>query len=103
MLAWTLQNYGAYVTDTGGGALGFYGEAGPDVFQGNTMGFLAAFGAAWHMPFRAVVGWTKQYGNGTFPFGDDINTIGRALRVVVNNGPNSVGGGGDPRVPRTPN
>jgi hypothetical protein len=103
MLAWTLQNYGAYVTDTGGGALGFYGEAGPDVNGANQMGFLSAFGAAWSMPFRAVVGWTKQYGNGTFPFGDDINTIGRALRVVINNGPNSVGGGGTPDQPATPN
>jgi hypothetical protein len=101
MLAWTLQNYGGYVADTGGGSFMLYGEAGPDKYQENQMGFEKAFGDAWHMPFRAVVDWMHARG-GSYPFADDINTIARALYVVTNNGPTSVGGGGTPRVPLTP-
>ena len=32
----------------------------------------------------------------------DLRAILRALSVVVNNGPDSVGGGGEPRVPAKP-
>ena len=51
--------------------------------------------------FLADYGYHIDDGSGT-AFFSDINTIFGALKVVDNNGPNSIGGGGTPLVPLAP-
>ncbi len=69
-----LQDYGAYVTDD----------------------------SAWDATYLGV----DSAAIGTFPWGDaeraDMARMVTALHVVANNGPDSVGGGGQPRVPLLP-
>jgi hypothetical protein len=90
MLAWTLQNYGAYITnDTTRSVFSITTEDGP---SGSMIG---QFQQAWGFPFEAPAG------NAT-PWSHDINAILANLAVVVNNGPASIGGGGTPRQPLAP-
>jgi hypothetical protein len=82
-LAWTLQNYGAYVVDsTSWNAHAFDAEVGV------RDEFFWAFG----MPMDA--------GHGAWY--EDAMTLFSALAVVDNNLPDSVGGGGWPRQPLAP-
>ena len=89
-LAWTLQNYGAYVVeDTFGPAFGIAIENGPD-------GSLAAqFKADYDMAF-------EQRANSNTPWSRDVQKLSQALYVVNNNSPTSIGGGGIPRQPLAP-
>lgn len=89
-LAWTLQNYGAYIVDDGYGAqFGFATENGPDgSFAGQ---------------FQNDYGFSfPQRVNGNTPWVRDMQRLMRVLAVVDNNGPNSIGGGGTPRQPLAP-
>lgn len=89
-LAWTLQNYGAYVVDdTYGPAFALNAESGP---AGSVR---TQFAADWGYDIAATAG----DGN---PWGADVARIRRALAVVDNNGPLTVGGGGIPRQPLLP-
>jgi len=82
-LAWTLQNYGAYVVDdTASDAHAF------DVEAGVSQEFAGAYG----YPIEAAGG----------PWFDDVMRIFAALAVVDNNARDSVGGGGTPRQPLAP-
>lgn len=96
MLAWTLQNYGTYIVDsTGGAALDFSAENGPDG------SFDASFQAKWGYPFEGRV----HDGDGNASnaaFVRDVRRVVAALYVVANNGPTSIGGGGTPRQPLAP-
>ncbi|MGA7988531.1 MAG: hypothetical protein WCB51_09060 [Candidatus Dormiibacterota bacterium] len=90
MLAWTLQNYGAYVAD----------DSARSVFSIETeyspSGSVATqFQQTWGFPFQAPAG------SGT-PWSHDINVILANLNVVANNGPASIGGGGTPLQPLAP-
>lgn len=89
-LAWTLQNYGAYIVDGTGGA-GFYfsAENGPagDVRDQ----FAADWGMAFEDRVNSNTGWTN-----------DVGTCMRALWLVDNNSASSVGGGGTPLQPLAP-
>ncbi len=90
MLAWTLQNYGAYVVD----------DAARSVFavcteEGPSGSMVAQFQQAWGFPFEAPAG------TGT-PWSHDISAIFSHLAVVANNGPSSIGGGGTPLQPLAP-
>jgi hypothetical protein len=89
-LAWTLQNYGAYIVDnTGGPSVAVSLEDGPD-------GSLAVqFQADYGYPFQQRV-------NSNTPWSRDWQKLVQALWVVSNNGPNSIGGGGTPRQPLAP-
>ncbi|MHB8490303.1 MAG: hypothetical protein ACYDC4_14130 [Candidatus Dormibacteria bacterium] len=90
MLAWTLQNYGAYVTnDTTRSVFSITTEDGPSGSVVNQ------FQQVWGFPFAAPAG------NAT-PWSHDINLILANLAVVANNGPASVGGGGTPLQPLAP-
>ena len=90
MLAWTLQNYGAYVADnTARSVFSIETEDGPD---GSVV---SQFQQTWGYPFQAPAG------DGT-PWSHDINVIIANLAVVANNGPLSVGGGGTPLQPLAP-
>jgi hypothetical protein len=84
MLAWTLQNYGAYIADNTARSVFSveteYSPVGAVVTQ---------FQQTWGYPFQAAAG------NGT-PWSHDINVILANLAVVANNGPLSIGGGGSP-------
>jgi hypothetical protein len=83
-LAWTLENYGAYIVDdTWGPAVAIAVENGPDG------SFAAQFQADYGYPLR-------QYVNSNSPWSRDVQKLVQALRVVNNNGPNSIGGGGTP-------
>jgi hypothetical protein len=89
-LAWTLQNYGTYIVDdTGSPGFDFSAETGP---QGSFSGqFAADYG------FRFV-----QFAQDNTPWTRDMQRIVRALRVVANNSPTSIGGGGKPLQPLAP-
>ena len=90
MLAWTLQNYGAYVADnTARSVFSIETEDGPNGAVVNQ------FQQTWGYPFQAPAG------SGT-PWSHDINVILANLAVVANNGPPSIGGGGTPLQPLAP-
>lgn len=102
MLAWTLQNYGAYIVDSAGGP-GFDiaiedGAAGSkdDEFQSD-YGF----------PFDGRLGYMTLKDSTGQPtpqakWVSDIRLLIDYLQVVSNNSPSSVGGGGSPRQPLAP-
>jgi len=89
-LAWTLQNYGAYIVDSyGGPVFGLDAESGPDGDKG--VEFYSDYG--FHITTYAGSGsaWTN-----------DLQKIIPLLAVVDNNSPTSIGGGGTPRQPIAP-
>ncbi|MCP2193838.1 hypothetical protein LX14_001528 [Williamsia deligens] len=87
-LAWTMQNFGAYIADsTGGASFGFVTERGP---QGS---FADTFRREHGFPFAQRV-------RDNTPWSRDVQRIMVALAVVDDNGPTSIGGGGTPRVAR---
>lgn len=89
-LAWTLQNYGAYtVDDAYWAAFEINVETGPD---GD---FMAQFQNDWGFKFL-------QYAGDNTPWTRDIQKLMKALYVVDNNSPTSIGGGGTPRQPLAP-
>jgi hypothetical protein len=86
-LAWTLQNYGAYIVDSiGGPAYNFSVESGPDG------SFLTQFMGDWGFAFNQRIvnntAWVR-----------DVQKIIVALNVVDNNSPTTIGGGGTPLQP----
>ena len=88
-LAWTLQNYGAYVVN----------DAARSVFtlsveQGDA-NTAAQFQADWGFPLATA-------GVGGAGWGASVQTIIKNLAVVTNNGPSSIGGGGTPLQPLAP-
>jgi hypothetical protein len=82
-LAWTLKNYGAYVVDaTGGDFFAFAVEIDAlDEWRGGRGWFAGK-------PVPAVMA--------------DLQSIYPKLKIIDNNGPTSVGGGGTPRQPLAP-
>jgi len=92
-LAWTLQNYGAYIDDSGDApAFIFDAEKGPD-------GALdAQFMADWGFPLEDR--WRTE--TTRTPWAKDMQVLMTALYVVDNNSPTSIGGGGTPRQPLAP-
>ncbi|MDB4963586.1 MAG: hypothetical protein JWP01_3585 [Myxococcales bacterium] len=86
-LAWTLQNYGGYVVDDAyAPQFGFATENGPDG------SFVSQFKADYGFDFVQRV-------TGNHAFMRDVQRLAVALRVVNNNSPTSIGGGGTPRRP----
>jgi hypothetical protein len=96
LLAWTLQNYGAYIVDdTGWSVYGMATERGP---AGE---FIAQFQSDYGYPFAPqpvdptdaspASQWTR-----------DVNRIFMALAIVTNSGQASIGGGGTPAQPLAP-
>lgn len=92
MLAWTLQNYGAYIVDdTYGGSFALAAENGPD-------GSLRTqFKTDWGYDLEARVRDRDKN-----PWVRDMQRIVTALAVVDNNTPLTPGGGGAPRQPLAP-
>ena len=89
-LAWTLQNYGAYVVDdTFAPGFAFNAEAGPDGSM--RAQFKADWGFELEQKVQSNTAWVR-----------DIQKIVKALYVVHNNSAASVGGGGIPRQPFPP-
>jgi hypothetical protein len=88
-LAWTFQNYGAYIVDNGGIHLNIAVE------RGTNGDFETQFASDWGLTFfntySANTAWTR-----------DVGRIWQALQVVTNNSPTSIGGGGTPRQPLAP-
>jgi hypothetical protein len=90
MLAWTLQNYGAYIVDdTGTPAFAINVENGPDG------SFRTQFKADWGFEFEQRV-------RDNTPWVRDMQRIVRALNVVKNNSATTIGGGGIPLQPLAP-
>lgn len=89
-LAWTLQNYGAYVVDdTFAPGFDINVEDGPD--------------GSVRRQFRADWGFDMdQRVIQATPWVRDIQKLVRALHVVDNNRPSRIGGGGTPRQPLAP-
>ncbi len=89
-IAWTLQNYGAYVVDSiGGPGFSLSVEHGAD--GSKAVEFQNDYGFSLHARVRDETGWTR-----------DLQRIIPLLHVVDNNGPTSIGGGGVPRQPLAP-
>jgi hypothetical protein len=90
MLAWTLQNYGAYVVDDSAWpAYALCTEFGPNGV------FTRQFQSDWGFSFGD---WVSTPG----PWQHDIQLLVSMLNVVNNNGPQSIGGGGTPLQPLAP-
>jgi hypothetical protein len=86
-LAWTLQNYGAYVVDdTSAPGFALNVEDGPSGSK------RAEFKADWGFDMA------QKLVHDT-PWRRDVQKLVQALYVVDNNGPGSIGGGGPPRQP----
>lgn len=79
-LAWTHQNYGAYVVDSS------EDDGRHDIHLLN-------------VEARAVAEFPEFETTADTPFGRDLTRIFTQLALVENNGPTSVGGGGAPRQP----
>jgi hypothetical protein len=89
-LAWTLQNYGAYVVDdTWGPNFAINAESGPDG------SIRSQFKADYNIDIET---WNP----GGSAWSRDIQRLMTALNVVNNNSPTSIGGGGTPRQPLAP-
>jgi hypothetical protein len=88
-LAWTLQNYGAYVVNDSARSVLTLGVEQGDA---NTA---AQFQADWGFPLATA-------GVGGAGWGSSVQTIISKLAVVTNNGPTSIGGGGAPLQPLAP-
>jgi len=86
-LAFTLQNYGAYIVDDSyGDGFGFAAEYGPD--------------GRFRDQFRADYGYEFVTNAGAnTPWSRDLEKLIRQLNVVDNNSSSSIGGGGMPRQP----
>ncbi|GJJ01795.1 hypothetical protein RugamoR64_23330 [Duganella rhizosphaerae] len=89
-LAWTLQNYGAYIVDDAWGASYAF-----NVEDGADGSFTDQFMTDWKYPFEAT------YQN-KIDWMNDIQRLMTALYVVDNNSPTTIGGGGDPLQPLAP-
>ena len=89
-IAWTLQNYGAYIVDdTWGQAFAFNAENGPDGSLRTQ--FQADYGTPFEIWSAGSTAWSR-----------DVQRLIVTLSVVDNNSPNSIGGGGTPRQPLAP-
>ena len=82
-LAWTLQNYGAYVVDD-------------TTYDADALDVQAGVGAE----FQAAYGLSIEASSG--PWYDDAMVLFATLSVVDNNAPGSIGGGGAPSQPLAP-
>ena len=86
-LAWTLQNYGAYIDDT---------QPEPSFIINAEVGpngsFLTQFEDDWGFPIEQRV-------RDDSPWTRDMQRLMTALHVVDNNSPTSIGGGGAPLQP----
>lgn len=90
-LAWTLQNYGAYIVDSRGPGFTFATAEGTDGSK------LAEFQNDYGFPFEDYV-----LHAGTSPWVRDVQRLVKALQVVDNNSATSIGGGGAPLQPLAP-
>jgi hypothetical protein len=90
-IAWTLQNYGAYIVDSNGGPAYYLNvEDGPD--GSKPAEFESDYeGLSMRARVRDNTKWTR-----------DLQRIFPLLHVVDNNSPTSIGGGGTPRQPLAP-
>jgi hypothetical protein len=96
MLAWTLQNYGAYIVDSRSGP-GFDFSIEDGAAGSKADEFQADYG----YPFDGRLGYLTL-GTAQAQWVSDIRLIIDYLRVVSNNSPTSVGGGGTPLQPLAP-
>ena len=88
-LAWTLQNYGAYIVDdTYAAGVAFNIETGPNGSKA------AEFQADYGFSFQKKVNDVNSS-----PWARDIQRLLVNLKVITNNTANTVGGGGTPRQP----
>lgn len=89
ILAWTMQNYGAYVVDsTGWNVYALAVEHSPD-------GTVEA-------EFQSRWGFTMTPSSRNNAWSRDMDRIFGTLNVVDNNAPTAIGGGGTPRQPLAP-
>ena len=100
-LAWTLQNYGAYIVDSfGGPAFALTAEDGPD---GSKVAQFATEYAHYQGPEGDPVGLTMEARVRTrSDWRRDIQTLVSNLYLVDNSTEYTVGGGGMPRQPFPP-
>jgi len=88
-LAWTLQNYGAYIVDSCGAQYEISAEDGPAGSKN------AEFLADWGYPLDDRIASNT-------PWTNDFQKCMVALQLVDNNAPATRGGGGTPLQPLAP-
>lgn len=89
-LAWTLQNYGAYIVDdTYAPGFDFSAEDGPN--GSKQAEFKRDYGFDMIQKVAGNTAWMR-----------DMQRLMKALQVVSNNSPTTIGGGGTPRQPLAP-
>jgi hypothetical protein len=89
-IAWTLQNYGAYIVDsTGGASFTLCAETGPNGSLRNQ--FQADYGLPFEERHNDNTAWSR-----------DLEKLRTHLSVVNNNSATSIGGGGTPLQPLAP-
>ena len=89
-LAWTLQNYGAYIVDSSTDCCFNFSEEESPAGSVSAQ-FQTDYGFPMMVRFNSGSAWAQ-----------DIETIRTVLQVVNNNGPSSIGGGGTPLQPLAP-
>jgi hypothetical protein len=102
-LAWTLQNYGAYVVDTSGDGFAIAAESGPNGSKQDE--FFADYGLEMykHNSRQAInEGWTPPTFGASTTWTNDWQKLWVQLKIVNNNTSTSIGGGGTPRQPLAP-
>ena len=90
-LAWTLQNYGVYLVDTGGTGLGYVLCAEDSPAGSKNTEFTSDWGYPLEDRITSNTAWTN-----------DVQTCMVALQLVDNNSATAIGGGGTPRQPLAP-
>jgi len=106
-LAWTLQNYGAYVVDTlGGPALSINAEDALPPYKSKLVEFKADYGFDMEGRVRDADADTDPKADEAHrrkaPWVRDMQRLVEALYAVDNNSPTSIGGGGPPLQPLAP-
>ncbi|KAA0024868.1 hypothetical protein [Antrihabitans cavernicola] len=102
-LAWTLQNYGAYIVDeAGAGCFSIVTEKGPN-------GWFGDLSEEDTGPPLASTQFYNDYGfafeqrvNSNTPWSRDMQRLVSAVQAVTNNTSSTIGGGGTPRQPLAP-
>lgn len=102
MLAWTLQNYGAYIVDSTGGP-GFDIAIEDGAAGSKDTEFQTDYG----YPFDGRLGYITLVDSAGQPtpqaqWVNDVRLIVANLHVVTNNSPSSIGGGGSPLQAEAP-
>ncbi len=95
-LCWTLQNYGAYYIEDAYGTSGYRPPLTIAVERGYSGSLMTqAYSGDFDQQFQNDYGYSMVQGQGSTWY-SDLMKLADNLQVIANNGPSSIGGGGNP-------